>query len=308
MSQTTTGPQKRLYGLQNRYVFTGQLLMTTGLHIGGGKVTLSASDSPVVLTPDGLPYIPGSSLKGSLRSTTEKLVAGLPEELGLTTCGLCEGMQSETCATARAEAIFKQRRQARDAKEARRIIEEERGTLCHTCQLFGSPFAAGRIVVSDLGLLEESWSTAIQIRDGVAIDRDTETARPSLKYDFEVVPASTRFQMRLVLENATEIDLRLLSIGLSEFISGYGSIGGFRTRGLGGCLLDELKIYKLDLANPDPAIRQSNLRIYLKRKLAESESGLAEVEVEEFFQTYLENLYLDGTPPVLADSPAEEEK
>jgi CRISPR-associated RAMP protein (TIGR02581 family) len=307
MSQRTAGAQKRLYGLQNRYVFTGQLLMTTGLHLGGGKATLSASDSPVVLTPDGLPYIPGSSLKGSLRSTTEKVVAGLPE-LGLTTCGLCEGVQGETCATAHAEAIFERRRQARNAEEARQIMEEERGKLCHTCQLFGSPFAAGRIAVSDLGLLEESWSTAIQIRDGVAIDRDTETARPSLKYNFEVVPASTRFQMRLVLENATETDLRLLSIGLSEFLSGYSSIGGFRTRGLGGCLLDELKIYKLDLADPDPAIRQANLRQYLKRNRSEAESGLAEVNVEAFFQTYLENLYPDETPQVLADSPAEEEK
>src|SRR5438552_2317467 len=87
----TAGPAKERpmrYELHNRYTFHGKLKMTTGLHIGGGKVTLSHSDSPVVLTPEGLPFIPGSSLKGVLRSTIEKFVASFPAELGLRSCGL----------------------------------------------------------------------------------------------------------------------------------------------------------------------------------------------------------------------------
>src|SRR5436305_13506961 len=71
------------YELRNRYKFTGQLVMQTALHIGGGKVTLSHSDSPVVLTPENIPFIPGSSFKGALRSTVEKIVPSLPEEAGL---------------------------------------------------------------------------------------------------------------------------------------------------------------------------------------------------------------------------------
>src|SRR6266567_2785993 len=62
------------YQLRNRYHFKGRLVMQTALHIGGGKVTLSSSDSPVVLTPDQKPFIPGSSFKGALRSTVEKIV------------------------------------------------------------------------------------------------------------------------------------------------------------------------------------------------------------------------------------------
>ncbi len=83
---TYTNPMR--YELRNRYVFDGKLEMKTGLHIGGGKVTLSYTDSPVVLTPDGLPFIPGSSFKGTLRSTIEKIVAGFPPDLGLHSCGL----------------------------------------------------------------------------------------------------------------------------------------------------------------------------------------------------------------------------
>src|SRR5215469_2333063 len=83
------------YDLRNRYVLTGKLVMQTAFHIGGGRGTLSNSDSPVVLTPEGLPFIPGSSFKGSLRSTIEKLVPNLPETAGLRTCGLLDMSSSE---------------------------------------------------------------------------------------------------------------------------------------------------------------------------------------------------------------------
>src|SRR5260370_28701313 len=78
------------YELRNRYLFTGRLEMQTALHIGGGKVTLSSSDSPVVLTPDQKPFVPGSSFKGALRSTVEKIVPSLPATAKLFTCALID--------------------------------------------------------------------------------------------------------------------------------------------------------------------------------------------------------------------------
>src|SRR2546421_3180832 len=83
------GSQNR-YELRNRYLFRGMIVMQTALHIGGGKVTLSNSDSPIVLTPDEKPFIPGSSFKGALRSAVEKIVSGLPAEAGFTTCALLD--------------------------------------------------------------------------------------------------------------------------------------------------------------------------------------------------------------------------
>src|SRR2546430_12932407 len=78
------------YELRNRYIFRGKLVMQTALHIGGGKVTLSNSDSPVVLTPDQKPFIPGSSFKGALRSTVEKIVPSLPARAGFASCALLD--------------------------------------------------------------------------------------------------------------------------------------------------------------------------------------------------------------------------
>lgn len=53
---------------------TGTIVLKTGLHIGGGdtEMRIGGIDNQVVKNPlDGLPYIPGSSLKGKMRSLLE---------------------------------------------------------------------------------------------------------------------------------------------------------------------------------------------------------------------------------------------
>ena len=292
--QTPNGEtQPRHFQLRNRYVFEGQLEMQTGLHIGGGKATLSHTDSPVVLTPDDLPFIPGSSFKGTLRSTIEKLVASLPAELGLHTCGLPVGEQpEEPCPTARQEEIRRLRREK--PNEIEHIMQTARENLCDTCQLFGSFLAAARITVNDLYLINEEWSGTTQIRDGVAIDRDGETAKSGAKYDFEVVPSTTVFKLRVILENATEKDLQLMSMGLNEFVSGFGGIGGFRSRGLGACILNNLQIRFMRL---DDENRKQRLQRYLLRK--QGDDGLdAVADTQAFFAEHIERLFQTPKQPL----------
>ena len=53
---------------------TGSLVLKTGLHIGAGdtEMRIGGTDNPVAKNPlDGQPYIPGSSLKGKIRSLLE---------------------------------------------------------------------------------------------------------------------------------------------------------------------------------------------------------------------------------------------
>jgi len=266
--------QTNRYALRNRYQFKGRLVMQTALHIGGGKVTLSNSDSPVVLTPEDIPFIPGSSFKGALRSTVEKLVPSLPESAELFSCGLIE-LPDETvkadkkagrkvCPTIRQRAIVLERRNNSNREE--QILAEALGDLCHTCQLFGSPFAASHININDLYMPSDEWSGIIQVRDGVAIDRDSEKAKDRLKYDFEVVPASAVFDLEIMLENATPQDLQLISVGLSEFVHGFGVIGGKRSRGLGACRLENLVVSALELTGVAEGERNKRLRNYLLKR------------------------------------------
>ncbi len=280
------------YALRNRYIFKGQLVMETALHIGGGRVTLSSSDSPVMLTPDQKPFIPGSSFKGALRSTVEKIVPGLP---GFSSCALIELNDDELklarehqrdlpiCPTVRQREIARQRRQA--PTDLEKILND----LCDTCLLFGSPFAAARLNVNDLYMPKEEWSGVLQIRDGVAIDRDSETAKDRLKYDFEVVPASATFDLEIVLENATPKDVQLICVGLSEFVHGFGTIGGKRSRGLGVGRLDKLRVSALELVGEDISLAEGRKR--LRNFLVSGEFSDTDVPGETFLATHIERIF-----------------
>ncbi len=168
------------------------------------------------------------------------------------------------------------------------LMDNELQRLCNTCQLFGSPFAAAHVNVQDLYIPIEQWSGVIQVRDGVAIDRDSEKAKDRLKYDFEVVPPGTPFDLTITLENATLQDLQLISVGLSEFVHGEGVLGGLRSRGLGACRLEKLVVSTLELDNVDEAVRNRRLKNYLlNRQFAE------EIEGQKFLAQYIGTLFND---------------
>lgn len=132
----------------------------------------------------------------------------------------------------------------------------------------------------------------LQLRDGVVIDRDSEKAKDRLKYDFEVVPASATFDLEITLENATAQDLQLISVGLSEFVSGFAPIGGKRSRGLGACRLNNLCVFALELTGIDGKTRNQRLRNYLlehdlERKFPPVEDGQAFLDrhISKLFDT-----------------------
>ena len=59
---------------KENYVITGTIVCESGLHIGGSSdsVDIGGSDNPIIRDViTGYPYIPGSSLKGKLRSLLE---------------------------------------------------------------------------------------------------------------------------------------------------------------------------------------------------------------------------------------------
>ncbi|MCD6279689.1 type III-A CRISPR-associated RAMP protein Csm3 [Candidatus Micrarchaeota archaeon] len=63
-------------------VISGNIKVLTGLHIGGKKddIRIGGVDNPVIKLKNGLPYIPGSSLKGKLRCLLEKHLGKIDED------------------------------------------------------------------------------------------------------------------------------------------------------------------------------------------------------------------------------------
>jgi CRISPR-associated protein Csm3 len=61
-------------GLIGKLLLEGEMICETGLHIGAGKgsLDLGGADNPDVKDAFGRPYVPGSSLRGKLRSLLEQ--------------------------------------------------------------------------------------------------------------------------------------------------------------------------------------------------------------------------------------------
>jgi CRISPR/Cas system CSM-associated protein Csm3 (group 7 of RAMP superfamily) len=102
------------------------------------------------------------------------------------------------------------------------------------------------IVFDSLGTFSpDSPDQGVEIRDGVAISPATGTAEDHKKYDFEVLPAGTTFNVRIDLllpspagiGEAEPIDekslLECLAAALDAFSNGQGAFGAKRSRGLG---------------------------------------------------------------------------
>ncbi len=253
--------------LKNRYLLKGIVILDTALHIGSGQSSFE-TDALVIKDAHEKPYIPGSSFKGALRSTVERLV---PNIAGLRTCAL---IKDADCATVNVEKMdqFK-----------RRLNGEEKGDpielICDTCKLFGSTAIASKVKIPDL-YVSEPYIGIFERRDGVGIDRDTETAAEGAKFDYEVVPSQTGFGFEMICENLDKRDKFFLALGLREMQSGTVSLGGNTSRGLGAFRLVINEVECLDFED-----KKSLVDYLISQKLIKIEPA---VFIKESLKTFLE--------------------
>ena len=219
---------------QSRLILKGEVETLTAIRIGAGRSTSPiSSDLPVVRDSADRPYIPGSSFKGRLRSYVESILRSIVNDKHV----VCNPTNNdEQCITSqRMDDFRKERRQQNwnDQRFSREILNQ----TCWICQLFGSLWYASKLQIRDLHVQQDFWFEQYQQRDGVAIDRDTETASDGKLYDYEVVPAGVVFDFHAIVDNAEDWQLGMLYLGLSAFEKGELTIGGGSSRGLGGIKL-----------------------------------------------------------------------
>lgn len=231
---------------ENRVVLTGRVIAKTGLHIGsGGSLEPVGADNPVVRDAQGSPYIPGSSFKGVLRSRVEAILWGLnpaQDKDGMWSCNPV--VEDEWCV--KRERMSELREKVRQGElDDDSLTDALLKESCTVCKLFGSPWLASKVQIKDLYITGE-WLDYVEVRDGVAIDRDTETAAEGRKFDFEAVPSGTTFALKIVVENTEPEELGLLFVGLREFNNGGASLGGVVSRGLGRVSVEMDQIDEID--------------------------------------------------------------
>lgn len=167
--------------LHGRIIFRANIELLTGLHIGGaaGGLEIGGLDKPVIRNPrTNQPYIPGSSLKGKLRSLLEK-VYGAPQTFRVN------------------EGVFVHVPTNKEEYTRYRPIAGVFGTLPNHKELTIS--VPTRLAMRDVPLTEESEQELRQLRTDLpytevkweaAIDRVTSAAAPR---QIERVPAGAVF-------------------------------------------------------------------------------------------------------------------
>jgi CRISPR-associated RAMP protein (TIGR02581 family) len=226
---------------KNRLEITGKLTTITALRISAGRSTEPiGTDLPVIKDALGQPLIPGSSFKGALRSRLESFLRGI--------LGNDPKLVANPAIEEEWSITSQDMKQLKDTYDNDQILTQ--AIINKTdliSRLFGSPWIASKFQVRDLTVVPDTWFGQYQERDGVAIDRDTETAADGKLYDFQVVPASTQFEFRAVVENAEDWELGLLMIGLHQFETEQIPLGGGRSRGLGVVKLNIDKMLWVDV-------------------------------------------------------------
>src|SRR5258708_5263318 len=237
MSSHTAQTELKLIG---KLILEGDLECQTGLHIGAGKGSLEigGADNPVVKDAFGLPYIPGSSLRGKLRSLLEQS-SGLSVPAELVYLSKRKGQEVRIHQSERPDdeicLIF-----GRNPGRLDRVS----GEATESC--IATP---ARLTVYDAPLLAESITPQMrenlddeitEVKSENAIDRITSQANPRT---LERVPAGARFHFRMILDLLCNEDRDLVRRVVEAMrLLEDDSLGGGGSRGSGRVRFSGLKM------------------------------------------------------------------
>lgn len=118
-------------------------------------------------------------------------------------------------------------------------------------------------------------SENIELRDGVSIDPKTRTAEAKKKYDIELLPAATQFDLCFELaisgeENELIEDLALILDALEQ---GRIGLGKRKTRGFGHCKVTHWRVCRYQITQP------KHLIAWINEDRSEQKSGKAILEL-----------------------------
>jgi CRISPR type III-A-associated RAMP protein Csm3 len=191
--------------LEQRIIVRGLIELKTPLHIGSAKsdIDIGEVELPILKDVQDQPYIPGSSIKGRVRSEAERIARteNMPHCSPPDTRNMCGTISPDK--------------------------------LCICCSIFGT--AGDRISVASKVRFRDAYPTEkvpeTMIRAGIAMDRSTGSASRAKLYTIEAVPAETKFRFEIVGENLAPQEMKMLKAALSSATD--TALGGSTSRGMG---------------------------------------------------------------------------
>ena len=247
---------------KNKYVLTGEIVVLNALHIGSGKEK-DDRDAPFISLDDNKEfYIPGSSFRGYLSTKLERFLDSGND------FNLKDKKTGELLNEADVKLIFgytnldklktKINENEKENEEIKKAVKENIEVIKRVVKKLDVKISekenidkikeemkdiksmAGKIHISDMKLLSK---VNFVTRDGIKIDRNTGSTEKGAKFDYDVVPAGTKFELKIELENVEEYQLDLIGLAFNDILSEDGDLlGGKTSRGIGRCQLQNLKM------------------------------------------------------------------
>ena len=221
---------------ENRYLITGKMRMETPLRIGKQIAPYSISSAPVLLQYDAqqdkyLPFIPGSSLKGVLRSACERIVTTFG--MGVLWTDAIFGSKEVGAKVRVRDAVTGQNRvdeRIHCATDAKRVPKIPGWDKCkHHCN------SSKHCPVSDLK--DQFYKPVIIKQSG---NNPVPKTYPLINE--ENIPSTVSFTFKIEVDNAESRDIGLILLGLDEFNNRRAHIGGGISRGYGFASVEPIEV------------------------------------------------------------------
>lgn len=232
--------------LHGRVFIGGDIEAVTGLHIGGaaGALEIGGVDAPVIRNPlNNHPYLPGSSVRGKMRSLTERLYGS--EQNFYINRARGKEVLVHTCQSGGAPKVLESRDADEAALEKWKAEYKRKFDDCPVCSVFGVtgdepvPHPTS-LVVRDAHLSKDSADKLekaqtdfpfTEIKWEATIDRVTSAATPR---QIERVPADAifeGFELAYGIYDAAgrghfPVALKALQLVEEDYLGGLGSRGG----------------------------------------------------------------------------------
>src|ERR687887_2349868 len=203
MSAHTTQTELKLIG---KIILEGELHCETGLHVGAGKGSLEigGADNPVVKDAFGRPYIPGSSLRGKIRSLLEQ-TSGLAVPAELVYLSRRKGQEVRIHQSDRPDdeiCILFGRNSGRMDRVQGESLESAQSSPARLAA-YDAPLDLDSITPQMRENLDDELT---EVKSENAVDRITSQANPRT---LERVPSGARFRTRVVMDVLCEEDAPL---------------------------------------------------------------------------------------------------
>jgi len=217
---------------------------------GQGDITPGGVDIPQIRMTTGRhsdiqgePYVPGSSLKGAIRSTCETIIRTFVDDYD-TSGVLCYHDAPEEKTTCGDQQ------------------SEEANPLCMMCDTFGNTNRISKVSFDDAFLTNVGTfgtERVVQHRAGISLKRTTGAVDKG-PFFIEFVPRGAEFEFRMLCTNILPAELKLLLLGLELFNQGRFKLGGQKSRGMGSVTfkVESITTYLPKLYRFDPFASDSS--------------------------------------------------